>query len=57
MIELTGVSSDSISLRSWGVNEKKAISELEIKPENPKKIKANNKATIAPIVGGKVSME
>lgn len=57
MTVLAGVSSASISLRSCGVKEKNAISELEMNPENPKNIKANNNATIAPIVGGKVSIE
>ena len=41
----------SISLRSVGVSEKKAISEADTKPEQKSSRQANTSATTAPIEG------
>ena len=47
----------SISLRSEGVSEKKAISDADTKPEQNRSAQANTRATTAPAEGAVNCME
>ena len=51
MIRSLALFPSSISLRSVGVSEKKAISEADTKPEQKSNRQANTSATTAPIEG------
>ena len=51
------LSLSSISFKSEGVSEKKAISEADTKPEQKSSRQANTRATIAPTEGAVMHME